>query len=191
MPSSSRIHTRTLSDAPWLGNHSCGTEPPCSSGLRQLPARDRSMAAAKTGETVMRLQLDSAKLAPRMMTAEDALLAFLAGSLGAKRERLLDFVRRPNARSKFLELLHHELGGLFEDGNVVRSLPAHAWQQTAFRFMPPHDFGLPVRSLRDAYTQQLTNELVVTGDGIYGYWRDETYVDAEVLVVASSPRLRP
>ena len=119
------------------------------------------------------------------MTADDALLSFLHGSLGAKRERVLDFVRRPKARSKFLDLLYHQLGGYFCGGSIAAQLPIIAWRAPAFRFSPRADFGTPVASLRQAYDEGKLNELVVTSDGRYGYWRDETYVDSEILVIAA------
>ncbi|HYP98680.1 MAG TPA: hypothetical protein VER96_08400 [Polyangiaceae bacterium] len=125
------------------------------------------------------------------MTADDALLLFLHVSLGAKRERVLDFVRRPKARSKFLDLLYHQLGGFFGAGSIVAQLPAIAWNAPAFRFSPPSEFGTPAASLRHAYDEGKQNELVVTADGRYGYWRDETYVDSETLVIATVAGSRP
>lgn len=118
------------------------------------------------------------------MTAEQALLVFLGGSLGAKRDRILDFVGRSKARAKFLDLLYHQLGGFFRQACVVSQLPSSAWTRPAFRFKPREEFGLPVASLRAAYVEAGQNELVITADGRYGYWRDETYADSETLVVA-------
>lgn len=122
----------------------------------------------------------------RGVTAEQALLTFLEGSLGAKRDRILDFAGRPKARAKFLNLLYHQLGGLFRQSCVVALLPNAAWNMAAYRFRPAEEFGQPVHSLRAAYAEGSQNELVLTVDGRYGYWRDETYVDSEVLVIADS-----
>ena len=118
------------------------------------------------------------------MDAGDALLVFLRGSLGPKRERILDFAGRPKARAKFLDLLYHQLGGLFRKSSVVARLPDAAWKLPALRFKPPEDFGVPIRSFRTAYDEAGQNELVITSDGRYGYWRDETYVDSEALIIA-------
>ena len=112
------------------------------------------------------------------------LLTFLRGSLGAKRERVVDFVARPKSREKFLALLDHQLGALFDSRCIVRELPSAAWQSPALRFRPPADFGIPAGSLREAFDELGQSELVVTADGRYGYWRDETYVDSTVLVAA-------
>jgi hypothetical protein len=117
------------------------------------------------------------------LTAEQALLEFLEGCLAAKRRRVLDLARRPKARAKFLELLHHQLGDLFREACVVDQLPDAAWVTPALRFKPPREFGLPVTSLRAAYTDGGQNELVITVDGRYGYWRDEVIVDSERLVI--------
>jgi len=120
--------------------------------------------------------------------AGDALLVFLRGSLGPKRDRILDFAARPKAHAKFLDLLYHQLGELFRASCVVARLPDAAWNQSAFRFKPPDDFGVPVTSLRAAYGELGENELVITTDGRYGYWRDETYVDSETLVIVDLSR---
>jgi hypothetical protein len=128
------------------------------------------------------------------VNAEEALLVFLRGSLGAKRDRILDFAGRPKAQTKFLDLLYHQLGGFFRQSNVVAQLPDGAWPLPAFRFEPREGFGVPVANLRSAYVEGGQNELVITTDGRYGYWRDETYVDSETLVIAdlseSGPTIR-
>jgi hypothetical protein len=122
---------------------------------------------------------------------EQALLVFLRGSLGAKRDRILDFAGRPKAHTKFLDLLYHQLGGLFRESVIVAQLPDGAWQLPAFRFKPRDTFGVPVTNLRAAYLEDGQNELVITTDGRYGYWRDETYVDLETLVIADLSKLDP
>jgi hypothetical protein len=81
-------------------------------------------------------------------------------------------------------LLYHQLGGLFRKSGVVVQLPDGAWALPAFRFKPREGFGVPVANLRAAYDEGGQNELLITADGRYGYWRDETYVDSETLVVA-------
>ena len=128
------------------------------------------------------------------MNADQALLVFLRGTLGEKRARILDFASRPKAHAKFLDLLYHQLGGLFRESSVVAQLPDGAWALPAFRFKPRETFGVPVANLRAAYLEDGQNELVITTDGRYGYWRDETYVDLETLVVAhlgkSGPKIR-
>jgi len=116
--------------------------------------------------------------------ANDALTVFLRDTLGSKRDRILDFVSRDKAHPKFLDLLYHTLGGLFRRTCVVDTLPDAAWNAPAYRFRPPKEFGTPVQTLRAAYRACGQNELVITNDGRYGYWRDETYADAETLVVA-------
>lgn len=118
------------------------------------------------------------------MNADEILLAFLRASLGDKRDRIVDFATRPKARSKFLDLLYHQLGGLFRRSCIVPQLPGVAWRQPAFRFRPRNDFGIPVSSLRAAYEEGGQNELVVTADARFGYWRDETHADSETLVIA-------
>ena len=125
------------------------------------------------------------------VNADVALLVFLRGSLGAKRDRILDFAGRPKAHSKFLELLYHQLGELFHTSSVVAQLPDDAWALPAFRFKPGEGFGVPVPSLRSAYDEGGQNELVITTDARYGYWRDETYVDSEALVVANLSKSGP
>jgi hypothetical protein len=117
-----------------------------------------------------------------MMTPNEVLLTFLRRSLGAKRDRVLDFVARPKAHDKFLALLHHELGALFDPHCVVRDLPPAAWSLQALRFRPAHDFGTPVPSLRAAFDELGQAELAVTMDGRCGFWRDETHLDSRVLV---------
>ena len=124
------------------------------------------------------------------MTADEALLAFLRGSLGEKRARILDFASRPRARSKFIGMLYHELVSYFRDDSIVRQLPAEAWNQPGFRFRPPLEVGVPVATLRVAYGENEPGELVITADGRYGYWRDETYADLETLVIADVARSR-
>jgi len=118
------------------------------------------------------------------MEPEESLIAFLGGSLGTKRERILDFVARPKTRRKFMDMLYHQLGEYFDRACLVSALPETAWRQPAFRFSPPSDFGVVVASLRQAHQQLDQPELVITQDGRYGFWRDETYVDLEMLVVA-------
>jgi len=125
------------------------------------------------------------------VNADQALLVFLRGSLGAKRERTLDFAGRAKAHGKFLDLLYHELGGLFRKSNIVAQLPETAWALPAFRFRPPGDFGMRIASLRAAYLEDEQNELVITVEGRYGYWRDQTYADLETLVVADSSASNP
>jgi hypothetical protein len=125
------------------------------------------------------------------VNADEALLVFLRGSLGAKRDRVLDFAGRPKAHTKFLDLLYHQLGGLFLKSNVLAQLPDAAWALPAFRFKPGEGFGVPVANLRTAYDEGGQNELVITTDGRYGYWRDETYVDSETLVVADLSKSGP
>lgn len=128
------------------------------------------------------------------MNADEALLIFLRGTLGNKRARILDFAARPKARTKFLELLYHQLGGHFRESSVVAQLPEGAWVTPAFRFKPRETYGVPVANLRAAYLEDGQNELVITTGGRYGYWRDETSVDLETLVVAdlgkSGPKTR-
>jgi hypothetical protein len=118
------------------------------------------------------------------MTTDETLLAFLRGSLGAKRDRLLDFVARSKSRSKFIALLYHELGGLFDSACVVPDLPGAAWITPALRFRSVSEFGTSVRTFKSAYDELAQAELVVTIDARYGFWRDETFVDSEILVVA-------
>jgi hypothetical protein len=125
------------------------------------------------------------------VNADEALLVFLRGTLGAKRDRILDFAGRPKAHTKFLDLLYHQLGGLFHESSVVAQLPDGAWALPAFRFKPRETFGVPVANLRAAYLEHGQNELVITADGRYGYWRDETYVDLETLVVADVSKSGP
>jgi len=125
------------------------------------------------------------------VNADEALLAFLRGSLAANQDRILDFAGRPKARSKFLDLLYHQLGGLFRKSSIVSQLPDSAWALPAFRFKPREGFGVPVANLRVAYIEGGQNELVITTDARYGYWRDETYVDSETLVVADSSKSGP
>jgi hypothetical protein len=122
------------------------------------------------------------------LTPDQALLVFLHGSLGAKRARVVDFASRAKTRSKFLDLLYHQVGGLVRASSVVAQLPSAAWGQAALRFKPPAEFGIPVATLRDAYAENGQNELVITADGHYGYWRDETYVDSEILLLADLSR---
>jgi hypothetical protein len=123
--------------------------------------------------------------------ADEALLVFLRGSLDAKRDRILDFVGHPKGHAKFLDLLYHQLGGLFRKSNVVPQLPDGAWALPAFRFKPQEGFGIPVANLRAAYDEDGQSELVITTDGRYGYWRDETYVDSETLVIADVRKSGP
>ena len=125
------------------------------------------------------------------MNADEALLVFLRGSLGAKRDRILDFARRPKAHTKFLDLLYHQLGGLFRTSSVVAQLPDGAWALPAFRFKPREGFGVPVANLKAAYDEGGQNELLITTDGRYGYWRDETYLDSETLVIADLSKSGP
>lgn len=125
------------------------------------------------------------------MNANEALLVFLRGSLGAKRDRILDFAGRPKAHSKFLDLLYHQLGELFREASVATQLPDGAWALPAFRFKPQEGFGVPVANLRAAYDEGGMNELVITTDGRYGYWRDETYVDSETLVISDLSKSAP
>ena len=89
--------------------------------------------------------------------------------------------------------MYHQLGGLFRHSCVVAELPDAAWVQPALRFKPPRHFGLPVPTLRAAYLENGQNELVISSDGRFGFWRDETYADSETLVIAeltppSAPR---
>jgi len=125
------------------------------------------------------------------VNADQALLVFLRGSLGAKRDRILDFAGRPKAHTKFLDLLYHQLGGLFRESSIVAKLPDRAWVLPAFRFKPREAFGVPIANLRAAYLEAGQNELVITTDGRYGYWRDETYVDLETLVIADLSKSDP
>jgi hypothetical protein len=125
------------------------------------------------------------------VNADEALLVFLRGTLGAKRDRILDFAGRPKAHTKFLDLLYHGLGGLFRESSVVAQLPDGAWTLPAFRFKPREKFGVPVANLRAAYLEDGQNELVITTDGRYGYWRDERRVDSETLIVADLSRTTP
>ena len=131
------------------------------------------------------------RYAGRTVTAEQALLVFLGGSLGAKRDRILEFAARPKTHTKFLDLLYHQLGGLFRESSVVTQLPDGAWVQPAFRFKPRDAFGLPVPNLRAAHLEGGQEELVITTDGRYGYWRDERYADSETLVIADLSNSRP
>lgn len=117
-------------------------------------------------------------------TAEQVLLVFLHGSLAAKRARVVDFASRAKTRSKFLDLLYHQLGDLVRPSSIVEQLPSLAWSQPALRFKPPAEFGAAVGTLREAHAQGGQNELVITADGRFGYWRDETYVDSEILLIA-------
>lgn len=122
----------------------------------------------------------------KLMANEDScapLLDFLRGSLGRKRERILDFASRPRSRRKFLDLLYHELGDLLDPSCIVPALPEAAWRQPALRFRPPSDFGVAIASLRQAHQHLEHRELVITLDGRHGYWRDETFDDLEKLVV--------
>jgi len=144
-------------------------------------------ALQQTGLSVAPLPLAPAaerRYVGQTVNADDALLVFLRGSLGAKRDRILDFAGRPKAHTKFLDLLYHQLGGLFRKSSVVAQLPDGAWLLPALRFKPQEGFGVPVANLRAAYGEGGQNELVITTDGRYGYWRDETYVDSETLVIA-------
>jgi hypothetical protein len=59
-----------------------------------------------------------------------------------------------------------------------------AWNAPAYRFKSPEEVGTPVPTLRTLYQACGQNELVITSDGRYGYWRDETYTDAETLIAA-------
>ena len=120
------------------------------------------------------------------MTPDEALAAFLRGSLGTKRDRTIDFATRPKTRPKFLDLLYHQLGGLFRPACAVGQLPDTAWALPAYRFSPPHEFGASVPTLRAAHDVDGHSELVITTDGRYGYWRDEMYADAETLIVANA-----
>ena len=52
-------------------------------------------------------------------------------------------------------------------------------------------FGIPVTNLRTAYDEDGQNELVITTDGRYGYWRDETYADSETQVIADLSKSGP
>lgn len=122
------------------------------------------------------------------MAAGEALLVFLRGSLGTKQDRIVDFATRPKARAKFLALLYHQLGALFRESSVVARLPDRVWALPAFRFTPPDGFGAPISRLRTAYDEDGQNELVITADGLYGYWRDEIYADSEVLISADLNR---
>ena len=129
------------------------------------------------------------------MNPDEALLVFLRGSLGAKRDRLVNFASREKTRAKFLDLLHHELGGLFLESSIVAQLPSTAWVQPALRFKPHEDFGVPVTTLRDAYSEGGQSELVITTDGHHGYWRDERRADSAVFVIAKdggrAPPIQP
>jgi hypothetical protein len=125
------------------------------------------------------------------VNADEALLVFLRGSLGVKRDRILDFAGRPKAHTKFLDLLYHQLGELFRKSNVVAQLPDGAWAMPGFRFKPQEGFGIPITNLRTAYDEGGQNELVITSDGRYGYWRDETYVDSETLVITDLSKSGP
>ena len=125
------------------------------------------------------------------VNADEALLVFLRGTLSAKKDRILDFAGRPKAHTKFLDLLYHQLGGLFRKSGVVAQLPDDAWTLPAFRFKPRETFGIPVANLRAAYLEDGQNELVITTNGRYGYWRAETYVDSEILVVADLSKSGP
>ena len=118
------------------------------------------------------------------MTADETLLAFLRGCLGAKRDRVLDFVSRPKARAKFLAMLYHELPEFLDQACVVTNLPSAAWTQMALRFAPPNEFGIAVPTLRQAFDELVQPELVVTIDARYGFWGDETIVDAQILIAA-------
>lgn len=121
------------------------------------------------------------------MTEGEALLIFLNGSLGAKRERVADFAIRRATRGKFLNLLYHELRSLFREDRIVTQLPEAAWTSAAFRFSPPNTFGTAVATLRVAYEECAQHELVITADGHFGYWRDETFVDSETLLALPRP----
>jgi hypothetical protein len=108
-----------------------------------------------------------------------------------KRDRILDFAGRPESHTKFLNLLYHQLGEFFRKSNVVAQLPDGAWALSAFRFEPQEGFGIPVTNLRTAYDEDGQNELVITTDGRYGYWRDETYADSETQVIADLSKSGP
>jgi len=87
--------------------------------------------------------------------------------LGAKRDRTIDFATRPKARPKFLDLLYHQLGGLFRPACIVGRLPDTAWAQPAYRFSPPHEFGASLQTLlRTMWTgtmNSLSQPTVATG----------------------------
>jgi len=96
-----------------------------------------------------------------------------------------DVVSSPQ-RLRLLDLLFHELSSYFREASIVTQLPNGAWARPAFRFKPGAGFGLPVANLRAAYVEDGQSELVITADGRYGYWRDETYTDSELLLEADA-----
>jgi hypothetical protein len=123
------------------------------------------------------------------MTPASALEVFVRAVFAEKRDRAVDFIRRPRARLKFLALLCHQLGSLFRADSLKTALPADAWSLPAFRFRV-RAFGESVSSLRAAFEEGAQEELVITVDGRFGYWRDEDLVDSETLVAADPERHR-
>ena len=121
------------------------------------------------------------------MDPSKLLVQFLEQTVALKRERVLDFAVRRKTREKFLALLHHQLGEVFDPGCVVKTLPESAWSQPARRFHPPNVFGEEAATLRRAHEGPGDSELVITSDGRFGFWRDEFRSDA-VLVQATSTK---
>jgi hypothetical protein len=113
---------------------------------------------------------------------EEVLAKFLAATMTDKVERFVGFARSPKHQKKILDALYHDFSKLLNRALIVRGLPDVAWDLPALIFRPPRQFGAPAPTLRAAHTQMLTPILVITLNGKYGFYREEDYLDTELLL---------
>ncbi len=120
------------------------------------------------------------------MEIEATLQEFLRSTVAkSRRDRLIEFASKPKTRPKFLDLMYHDMGSLFDSSVTVEALPEEAWSQPGLAFAPPATFGAPYPTLRDAFDAHANDDtgcLIITLNGEFGAWFDHTYVDTCAFV---------
>ena len=116
------------------------------------------------------------------MKSSDALLVFLDRALARKKERVIGFASKRKTRTKFLDMLYHQLPALFDERVVVEDLPERAWKAPAYLFIPPDEFGGVGHALGDVFEAEDGPILCISSDGRYGFFKDETYVDETCII---------
>jgi hypothetical protein len=104
----------------------------------------------------------------------------------SRSERILRLASTPGLESKFLSLLHHKFFPFIDQRKIAKAISGQAWEQPALSFSTMKGFGCAEKSLMVAHRVTDMAILVITVDGLYGFYRDEGSVDSEVLIVSEA-----
>jgi len=117
------------------------------------------------------------------MQALVALEVFLSRALCHRRERYIEFAKKPKTRKKFLDAIYHDLERDLDPAYFVESLPSEISLSSGYVFQAGGQFGAPLLSLEELIASHAESCLAVSTSGQAGIYCPETHIDSRRYIV--------